>query len=400
MIKFFYNARTAEGKKIRGLVEARNEKGAASVLRSKGLVVVGLKEKGQGFLSNLLIIFQRVSSNDVVDFTRQLATMVSAGLPLTQALEGLHDQAKPAFAKVLAEVLNDVRGGSSLHEALSKHSGVFPKIYLALVKSGETGGMLDEVLKKLADNLEKQRNFASRVKSAMIYPIIVLTAMVVVGFLMMVLVIPKLLGMYKEMGAKLPLPTQILIAIASFFSQFWWLLLLTIVGLIYGFIAWKKTPSGRKAVDGFWFKIPLLGRLKEKVILTDLMRTLSMLISTGVSIIEALNIIAEAAGNVIFEEAIKASAKEVEKGTSLAVSFGRYEFFPPIVPQMVAIGEETGKLDEVLARVAIHFEEESDLAIKGLTAAIEPIMIIVLGLGVGFLVMAIILPIYNLTAQF
>ncbi len=400
MRKFRYRAKTPEGKLVKGLVEANTSKGAVTVLRSKNLIVIELTELGKSFLSSALVVFQRVKTDDVVNFTRQLATMIGAGLPLTEALSSLQAQAKPVFAKVLSEVLNDVRGGSSLHDSLSKHSKVFSSIYLALVKSGEAAGLLDEVLKKLADNLEKERNFTSRVKSAMIYPVIVVSAMIIVGFLMMVLVIPKLLEMYKEMGADLPLPTQILISLTSFLSSFWWLFVFGGAAFFWGFLLWKKTPQGKRSIDAFWFKIPLIGKLKEKVILTSLTRTLSMLIATGVSIIEALEIVASASGNVIFEEAIRKSAKEVEKGAPLADCFGRYEFFPPIVSQMVAVGEETGKLDEVLKRVSIHFEEESDIAIKGLTSAIEPIMIVLLGIGVGFLVIAIILPIYNLTAQF
>jgi type IV pilus assembly protein PilC len=400
MKKFRYRGKTQDGKPIHGWVEAVNAKTAAVILRSRNLIVFDLNEEGKSFLDSSFTFLQRISSNDIVSFTRQLATMINAGLPLTNALESLQDQAKPALAKVLAEILNDVRGGTSLYQALAKHPRYFSPIYLALVQSGEAAGLLDKVLSKLADNLEKQRSFASRVKSAMIYPVIVIIAMIVVAFLMMIFVIPKLLGMYKEMGAQLPLPTQILISLADFMAQFWWLIILTVVGSTYGFLTWRSTAIGRRTIDAAWFKIPLVGSLKEKVILASLTRTLAMLIGTGVSIIEALNIVAGAAGNVVFEEAIKKSAKEVEKGLPLANSFAQYEFIPPLVSQMIAVGEETGKLDEVLLRVADHFEEESDLAIKGLTAAIEPIMIILLGIGVGFLVISIILPIYNLTSQF
>lgn len=400
MNKFRYQAKNQEGKTIKGIVEANNIKGAVVILRANGLVVIDLKLIQRGVFSNALSAIQKVSQNDVVNFTRQLATMINAGLPLTDSLVSLQEQARPAFAKILSEIVNDVRSGNPLHDALAKHPKIFPPIYLALVKSGEAAGLLDEVLKKLADNLEKSRNFSSRVKSAMIYPAIVVIAMVVVSFLMMVLVIPKLLSMYKEMGAELPLPTKILIGISSVLSQFWWLLIILVVSGLYLLMLWKNTPSGRRALDGLWFKVPLIGHLKEKVILTDLTRTLSMLIGTGVSIIDALNIVAKASGNVLFEEAIKQSASEVEKGQPLALAFSRYPFIPPLVSQMIAVGEETGKLDEVLGRVSVHFEEESDNSIKGLTAAIEPIMIILLGIGVGFLVIAIIMPIYNLTAQF
>jgi len=400
MKKFRYKAKTSDGKTVKGMVEANNDKGAIAILRSNTLVVTELKIIEKSNLSNFLSNFQRISTNDVVDFTRQLATMVGAGLPLTDSLANLTEQARPAMAKVLSDVVNDVRSGVSLYEALAKHPKVFSPIYLALVKSGEAAGLLDTVLKKLADNLEKQRNFGARIKSAMVYPVIVTIAMVVVAFLMMILVIPKLLSMYKEMGATLPLPTLILITVSNFMVNFWWLMLIVIFGGLYGTFMWNNTPAGRKFFDGLWFKIPIVNTLKIMVILTDLTRTLSMLVATGVSIIEALNIVSKAAGNVIVEDAIKNCAVAVEKGVPLATAFSRYEFFPPLLSQMVAVGEQTGKLDEVLGRVGVHFEEQSDLAIKGLTSAIEPLMIILLGIGVGFLVIAVIMPIYNLTAQF
>jgi len=400
MKKFRYRAKTSEGKTVEGLVEANTDSGAVATLRARNLIIISLNELGNSPMNSFLLLFQRLSFSDVVEFTRQLATMISAGLPLTDALDSLRSQSKPAMAKVLGEILNDIRAGGSLHESLAKHPKIFPKIYLALVKSGETAGTLDDVLRKLADNMEKQQGFASRVKSAMIYPIIVMVAMIAVAFLMMTLVIPKLMGMYTELGADLPLPTKVLIAVSTFFAQFWWLVLGIVFGGSYGFNIWHQTDEGRHVVDGFWFKIPLIGNLQEKVILTGITRTLAMLITTGVSIIESLNIVAESADNVIIEEAIKTSAKEVEKGIPLSVSFSRYDFFPPIVSQMIAVGEETGKLNEVLDRVSAHFEEESDLAIKTLTASIEPIMIIILGIGVGFLVMGIIFPIYNLTSKF
>jgi len=400
MKKFRYKAKTSDGKTVKGIVEANNDKGAIAILRSNNLVVTELKIIEKSNLANFLSSFQRISTNDVVDFTRQLATMVGAGLPLTDSLANLTEQARPAMAKVLTDVVNDVRSGVSLYDALAKHPKVFSPIYLALVKSGEAAGLLDTVLKKLADNLEKQRNFGARIKSAMVYPVIVTIAMVVVAFLMMILVIPKLLSMYKEMGATLPLPTLILITVSNFMVNFWWLMLIIIFGGLYGAFMWNNTFQGRKFFDSLWFKIPVVNTLKIMVILTDLTRTLSMLVATGVSIIEALNIVSKAAGNVIVEDAIKNCGEAVEKGVPLATAFSRYEFFPPLLSQMVAVGEQTGKLDEVLGRVAIHFEEQSDLAIKGLTSAIEPLMIILLGIGVGFLVIAVIMPIYNLTAQF
>ena len=398
--KYRYKAKTFEGKEAKGLVEANSKRNAATVLRGRGMVVIDMKEIGNSVSSSFLTIFQGVSRNDIVNFTRQLSTMISAGLSLIDSLQGLQEQSKPALAKVISEILNDIRGGKTLYDAMSRHPKEFSQIYLALIKSGETAGMLDKVLAKLAENLEKQRNFTSKVKSAMIYPIIVVIVMVVIAFLMMVLVVPKLVSMFKQMEIDLPLPTIILIGVSDIFAKFWWLIIIFVFGGLYGFNVWKKTPEGKKKYDEILLKIPLAGKLLIKIILADVTRTLSMLIGTGVSIIEALNIVAEASGNTVFDQAIKASAKKVEKGAPLSACLADYEVFPAIVPQMVAVGERTGKLDEVLSRIAVHFEEESEIAVKGLTAAIEPIMIIILSIGVAFLVFSIILPIYNLTSSF
>ncbi len=400
MNKYFYRAKNYNGKDIKGWVEAPTLKSAVNSLRERQMVVISLSEAGKNPFQLLLENMQRISSNDVVNFTRQLSTMIDAGLPLVDSLKSLQEQSRPAIGKVLMEIVNDVRSGMALNEALEKHPKIFSKAYVAIVRSGEAAGLLDKILLKLAKNLEKKRRFTNKVKGAMIYPIIVTVAMVVVGFLMMTMVVPKLLGIYKEMGATLPLPTQILILISNFFVKFWWLLLIFTFGGIYTFLVWKNTYKGRHQWDYFLLKIPIIGLLNEKIILADLTRTLSLLVGTGVSIIEALDIVSKSSKNIIIEEAVSDSGREVEKGLPLASCLAKYEFFPPIVVQMVAVGEETGKLDEVLEKVSQHFEEESDMALKALISAIEPAMIVILGIGVAFLVVSVILPIYNLTSKF
>lgn len=399
MQQYKYQAKNKEGKLLKGRVEAANRHNAAAVLHKQSLVVVSLAEAQNDLLANFATSLQGVSQSDIVDFTRQLAIMINAGLPLIDALESLREQSKPALARILAEVVNDVRGGSTLSEALNKHPHLYSPFYLALVKSGETAGKLDLVLKKLAENLEKQRRFSATVKSAMIYPSVIMVVMVGMAFVMMTLVIPKLLVFFQDMKVELPLPTKILIAVSNFMAGFWWLVLLFLFGMVFGFRAFKKTAAGQHQVDRLWLKLPVIGNLAQKVMLTQLTRTLAMLVGTGVPIIEALQITAAAAENVVYREAILECAGEAAKGVPLAVTFEKYDFFPRIVPQMVAVGEETGKLHEVLEKVSANFEEESDLAIKGLTSAIEPLLIVLIGLAVGFMVIAIIMPIYNLTSQ-
>lgn len=400
MERFHYQARTQQGKRVKGIVEARDKKAAAKTLQEQGLIVVSLRKAGEGSFYRIMASFARVSSKDLTTFTRQLSTMINAGLSLTGALEILRDQSNPAMAKIIEEILKDVQGGSSLHHTMSKHEKIFSSIYLSLIKAGEAAGVLDKVLERMAVNLEKQEAFKAKVKGAMIYPIIVVAGMAVVTIIMMVFVIPKMLAMYKEFNADLPAATNFLIAISSFFARFW------IFGLVFTFIVlylvylWRKTSTGREQFDKILLKLPILGVLQQKVILTEITRTLSMLTHAGVSIIESLNIVAGAAGNVIFEKIFRKAAKDVEKGLPLASSISGYEFIPLVVSQMVSVGEETGKIDEVLERVSIYFEGETEVAIKTLTTAIEPLMMILLGIGVGFLVIAIVLPIYSLTAQF
>jgi len=400
MNKFTYRAKDQQGKTLTRVVEARDEKQALSLLHTRRLIVISLsleKEKG---LRNLVRVFQKISFNDVVNFSRQLSTMITAGLSLTNALALLEVQLSPAMARGIGDVLRKIEDGGSLAEALSRHPKVFSKVYIALIRAGESAGVLDKVLARLADNLEKQRDFKSQVKGAMIYPIIVLIAMAGVAAVMMIFVLPKMMSLYQEFGAELPLPTRILMGISKFSVSFWWLGLTFILVFIYGVSFWKKTKIGQRQYDQLLFKIPIFGNLNKKVILTEFTRTLGLLINTGIPIVEGLNIVAEATGNEVYREDIDLAAKKVEKGFPLAISLAESGSFPPIVSQMISVGEETGKVDQVLNKLSKYLEAESEQTIKGLTSAMEPLIIVILGIGVGFLVIAVIMPIYNLTSQF
>jgi type IV pilus assembly protein PilC len=403
MEKYNYVATSSkENKKVTGVIEAVTQIQAQSILRSKGFFIISLTkiETMPPWLRLWQQSFNRVKADDVVHFTRQLSTMVNAGLPLTTALSILKYQTNLSMAKVVDDVLRDVEGGGSFYKALSKFDRVFSPVYLSLIRSGEAAGVMEKVLKRLSENLEKQAEFRGKTKNALIYPAIITIAMVVVAAVMMIFVVPKLTSLYTEFGAELPTPTRILIGVSNFMVKTWYLFLfLTVVG-VYALINWKKTLSGRTFFDRNTLKLPIMGKLKTKVILTEITRTLGLLVESGISIIEALNIVAGTADNVIFSDSIKKAAKEVEKGVPLAAAIGSHEEFPPIVPQMIAVGEETGKVDEVLMNVSGYFETEAEQAVKGLTTAIEPLMMIILGVGVAFLVIAIILPIYNLTSQF
>jgi len=401
MNKYFYKAKDASGQVITGEVEASDERQAAKLVRNRGLTVIAIIPQKEGIFSIFKKLRDRITHGDITAFTRQLSTMINAGLPITEALLILRNQSKGSMQKMVAQILADVEGGSSLSAAISKHPKVFTPTYIALIKSGEVGGVLDEVLLRLADNMEKQQEFRSKVKGALIYPVIIVVGMIIVALIMMIFVIPRLLTLYSEFNAELPLPTRILMGVSNFFFRLWPIFLLLFFFALYSFKAYRATAKGRRKTDELIFKIPIIGELSKQVILTELTRTLSLMVGAGVSILEGLSISAEVVNNAVIKDALKDAATLVEKGFPVAYSFAKHpEAFPYLLSQMVAVGEETGKMDEVLNKVSHVFEVESDEKVKALTSAVEPLIMVALGLGVGFLVIAVILPIYNLTSQF
>ena len=397
-MRFRYAARDGSGKMIRGTVDAVDAKSAAGVLKERKMLPISLDQDSKSInLANFTVKWGRISVSDMANFTRQLSTMITAGLPLTDSLSLLRMQSGPALSPVVSAILLDVQSGVSLSEAMGKHPQAFSKVFVSLVKAGEAAGVVETILNRLADNLEKSREFKAKVISAMIYPVIVLFGMVGVMMVMMIVVVPKLTEVYKQFNADLPIATKTVIAISDFMVHYWFLAGLGLVGLIVGAIAYLKTPMGRRWWDELVYKIPIVGPLSRQVMMTELTRTLALLVGAGVSVVEALNIVADALGNVIIESEIKLIAKRVEKGFPISISFSESGHFPPIAGQMIAVGEETGKLDDVLTKLSSYFESESEQKVKGLTAAIEPLIIILLGIGVGFLIFAIILPIYDIT---
>lgn len=401
MNRFNYKAKDKESRPITGEVEAANVLEAARLVKSKGFYVISISPKIDSPFTLIRRLRERITTRDIATFTRQLSTMINAGLPITEALLILRSQSKGSMQKVVAQLLADIEAGESFSNSLARHSKIFSQTYISLVKSGEVGGVMDTVLLRLADNMEKQEEFAGKVKGALIYPAIIVIGMVIVGLVMMIFVIPRLTSLYSEFNATLPLPTRILIGISAFVTNYWFIIL--ILGIIgtYVFKLYRATKEGRRKIDELSFKVPVFGDLRRQVILTELTRTLSLMVGAGVPILEALNITAGVVNNTLVSDSLKDVAKQVEKGFPIAFAFGRHpEAFPFILSQMISVGEETGKMDDVLTKISHIFEVESDEKVKGLTAAIEPIVMIILGLGVGFLVIAVILPIYNLTSQF
>ncbi len=398
---FKYKAKDNKGKSVVGLVEAGSDKQAVGLLRAQGLFIISLQPARSSVFSQFTFKLKRVGFGDIVSFTQQLSTMLTAGLTLTNALNILKLQAtNPVLAKVIADILKEIEGGSTFAKALEKYPHYFNNVYISLVRVGEASGKINEVMARLASNLEKQQEFRAKTRGALVYPTIIVFGMIGVVVIMMTVVIPRLTELYKDFGTQLPLTTQILIAISNFFVHFWWLLLFILWIGIFVFRTWQKTPIGGRIWDRFILKLPIWGNLKKKMILTEFARTLAILIGAGVPILEALEIVAGAVESLNYQDHFKKIAKQVEKGFPLGIPVSQNPDFPPILGQMITVGEETGKLDETLFKLASFFEVEAEQGVKALTTAIEPFIMVVLGLGVGFLVMSILTPIYNLTSQF
>lgn len=400
MAEFLYKAKDIKGVDHQGSIQSPDQHSAAVVLRKRGLIVISIKGKGDPagkFLSRFL---NRISFTDLVVMTRQLATMVSSGLVLSDAIDILEEQqTNKTLKKTLEEISQDIKGGLTLAQALGKFPNIFPRLYVNLVKAGEASGKLDQVLLQMAEGLEKQREFQAKVKGAMIYPAVVLSMMVVVIIIMMVFVIPKLITLYQQSTIELPLPTKILIASSNLFVNFWWLVLLLVIAIIIAFNRWNKTEEGRFFIGKMLLKIPLAGKIIISVTLTNFNRTFGLLTSAGIPLLESIGIVSDLTNNLVFKKSLREAYAGVERGLPFS-SLLTSDVFPKIVGQMVNVGEETGKVDEIFFKLADYFESESDHMIKNLTVAIEPIVLIILGIGVAFLVISIILPIYKLTTSF
>lgn len=399
MNKYRYKARDKSGNLVTGEVEASNVSVASRLVRDRGYILIELKLSGAGIF-NLGKFGSRVSGRELTAFTRQFATMINAGLPIDESLQILRLQSKSGMKPIVSQILADVESGESLSKSFEKHPKIFSPTYIALVRAGETGGVLDKVLARLADNLEKSQEFRGKVKGAMIYPAIIVIGMIVVSIIMVVFIMPRLTELYTQFGAELPLTTKILTGASGFVINFWYLILFILGVGFWAFKGYAKTKHGQRKLASLMFKIPILGDLQREVILTELTRTLSLMVGSGVSILEGLEVTSGVVGNVIISEALTTASKQIERGFPISYAFAQHpDAFPYILAQMVSVGEETGKMEEVLSKVSHVFEVDSEQKVKALTSAIEPIIMIVLGIGVAFLVVSVILPIYNLTTS-
>lgn len=400
MIKFNYKAKNPESKTVDGIVEADNLKQAQDLLHEKGLFIVSVKEQTTSFFSANFKP-QGISLSDLVYITRQLATMITAGLNLDESLLILITQIKqPKIINILKKLEEDVRSGKSFTTATEKYPKIFSPVYISMLKAGEASGKLDVVLERLADNLEKSRDFRNKVRGALVYPSLVITGMVVVTFIVMTIVVPRLTGLYKEFEIDLPLPTQILIGISNIFVNYWYIMILLIVAIVLSILRLSQSKYGQFLIATVTMNLPIFGPIFRQSTLVEVTKTMAILIESGVPILSALDIAKSATNNIIFKDAFVQAARKVEKGFPLSDPLLENKAMPMILGQMVAIGEHTGKLGDSLTKLSKYFETEADGAVRTLTTLIEPLIMVVLGLGVGFLVLAVLLPIYSLTSKF
>lgn len=404
MAKYIYKAKDWAGKTIKGEIELSNSREVVESLRSNGLVPLEISVKTDNAIGELWRkVSGRVTDKMISNLTRQLATMMTAGLPMTDALTLLKNQqeAGSSLYIILEKILADVRAGMSLGAAMEKYISVFGEAYVASISAGEEAGVLEEILGKLATNLENETEFQGKVKGAMIYPTIVIVGMLIVMVVMMIFVIPKLTSLYADFGtAKMPAITQGLMFVSGWMAKLWFLFPILFLAPTIILKLGAKSPTFNLKKDQFMLKLPIMGKLSQVTILASTCRTLSMLLTAGIPLVEALRIVGTVSGNEVYKKAYGDIAEKVQKGFGISVSFENTSIFPVIVTQMVATGEATGKLDEVLLKVANYFSVEAEQSVAALTAAIEPLIMVVLGIGVGFLVVAVVMPIYNLTSSF
>jgi len=397
MKKFNYQARdTATNKIVRATVQADSETAAAKLLIAQGFTPLDIQEASEES-SFLRRITNRITTKDKVVFTRQLATLIGAGLPLSQSLRTVLEQTENKRLRgVVEDIITSVEGGKSLSDSFSKHPDVFDSVFLALITAGEASGTLDESLVRIANQQEKDAATMSKIRGALTYPIIVLVVIFAVMAFMLFTVVPQVENLYKDLKQELPFLTQIMVSLANFFAQFWWLVIIVVGIGVYFFLQYLKTENGIRMKDTFKLNVPFFGRMFRKLYMARFARTGQTLLSTGVAMLDMLRITSGAVNNSIVAKSIDRAAEKVKGGKALSVALQPEEYILPLVPQMIKIGEQSGKIDEMMGKTAQVYEDELDEEIKAISTSIEPILMVILAVVAGGMVAAILLPIYQL----
>ncbi len=398
---YAYKVREKSGRLVEGSLEADNEQLLVAKLRSMGYTPIDITAQKSETLSKDVKIpglsRSKTKLKDVAVFSRQFATMINSGLSLLRALYILGDQTEnKLLASVITQVRTDVETGSSLSVALGKHPKTFNRLYVSMVKAGEVGGSLDEVLLRLAETIEKQVELRRKVRSAMTYPVVVAVLVIGIVTAMLLFVIPMFKDLYTQLGGELPAPTQFLINVSTFVRNFWYVMFGVEIGAVVGFRRWINTDSGREKWDAIKLRAPVFGPLVRKTALARFSRTLAALVRSGVPILESLDIVADTSGNSVVAKAVRDAQTAVKQGEPLAQRLEQHPVFPPMVTQMMAVGEETGAVDEMLDKIADFYDQEIEATVAALTSLIEPLLIVVMGAAVGGMVISLYLPMFNI----
>ena len=398
MATFVYKVRDHTGKTLTGNMDAENRGAVISELRKKNYFITSIgQKKGIASFSTEITLFQSVKLEDLTIFYRQFATMINAGLTIVKCLDILAEQVEnKLLVKVLKEVKENIESGSTLAEAFSKHPKVFSNLYISMIKAGEIGGVLDEVLSRIADLIEKEYALRQKVKSAMTYPLFVLSAAVLMAIFLLTFILPQFATVFQSFGAKLPALTMGLITLTRLFNRFWYVLLIVIVALVFALSAYTKTPAGKMNFDKFKLKAPIFGVILRKTAIVRFTQTLSTLIKSGVPILEALQVSSESIGNAVVALAVTDAKARIKEGQSISIPLADSGVFPPMVTQMILVGEESGELENMLINIATFYNQEVERAVERLTSVIEPLMMAFISLIIGTMIIAMYLPIFGM----
>ncbi len=401
MPQFRYKAKLSNGSTIDAMIEAADKRTANDKLRAQKMSVLELKEVAlnplQEWLKKINPLKPSVGSKELVLFSRQLSTLVSAGVPIVQGLSILVDQAEtPLFKGIITKIREDIEQGISINEAMAKHPAAFTTLYVSMIKAGEVGGILDTILERLSAYLEASEELRGKIKGAMVYPAVISVIAGAVTLFLLIFIIPTFKEIFESFGAELPLPTKVLIGLSDVLKKYFLLVIAAPIGAFIGLNKFRQTPKGLLLTDTYALKLPLFGLLLKKVAVAKFSRTLGTLIKSGVPILQALDTVGKTSGNKVIENAIATSREAIREGERMADPLRKTGVFPPMVIQMIAIGEETGNLDTMLNKIADFYDQEVDVTVKGLTSMIEPIVMVVMGIVIGAIVLAVFMPMFSM----
>ena len=402
-MKFIFKAKDAKGKIREGVIETSDKDAAIKIIQKNNLYPISLREEGKKNTLKKLFLkyYERVTSKELVIFFRQLAVLIEAKVPVIVALNAIKEQtANQYFIRVIQELVDDIQDGMPFSGSLKKHPDVFSKLSISIIKAGETSGNLRKSVEYVANNIEKNYNLVSKVRSAMLYPGIILVVFFIIGFLIISFVVPKLTAMIKDLDAPMPWYTLIVLKVSDFMAVYWWAVGIFVLSIIFGIFYYIKTDEGRRDWDRIKIKIPIIGIIFKYIYISRFAENLSVLLLGGIPIISSMRIVSSVINNSVYEQIFLRAADEVKIGGEMSDVLMKYKEIPPIVAQMVKIGEESGQLDSVLKNIADFYERETDVMTRNLSTLIEPILMVIIGTAVGFLAFSVLMPIYNIAGSF